>query len=334
MQTNTGRNPVVRAGSVIGRPRILIVEDEAITAMELANQLRDEGYVPSSVCHDAAAAIESGAARRPDLLLADIRLGPGLDGIDAAAEIKATVDVPVVFLTAYSDDATIRRAESVGPHGYVLKPYCGKSLALTLRLALQQHDAEVTLNELLDALPAQRRELSMTLREDVAQSLAGIHYRLSAETAWQDRAQLSSEVTQNVRRLERLACELMAPELTELGAGPAFSELLARRAGRGPVIHWSHRGTSRLSAEQEHPVYALLCSIYECLCRAADLRSAAIELRRDGARARIALKVESTHAIDRLSSQVRFWCRRIGARVELDDGGAARDPLSIVFAIG
>ena len=81
-------------------------------------------------------------ALRPDLILMDIQLGTGMDGIDAAAAIRAQTGIPVVFLTAFASDETLDRAKKVHPYGYVLKPFSDRELRTVLELALYKCTAE------------------------------------------------------------------------------------------------------------------------------------------------------------------------------------------------
>ncbi|MBI3396641.1 MAG: response regulator, partial [Spirochaetia bacterium] len=126
---------------------ILIVEDEPIVALSIQNRLQGLGYRVTGVASSAAEALEHAQVGRPDLVLMDIRLKGGDDGITAAAEIKARHNLPVVFLTAYADDATIARARTVFPAGYILKPFETKELQTTIEIALNRHNLEKKLRE-------------------------------------------------------------------------------------------------------------------------------------------------------------------------------------------
>src|SRR6185295_16527696 len=83
------------------------------------------------------------AADRPDLVLMDIRLKGAVDGIDAAREIQRQLDIPVVFLTAHTDEATVGRATQAHPYGYVRKPFDGPELWAAIEVALHKHRAEI-----------------------------------------------------------------------------------------------------------------------------------------------------------------------------------------------
>ena len=123
------------------RPRILIVEDEIITAMDLAAQLGEMGYLVMDTVTTGHEAIQKAELFRPDLILMDIVLSGELDGINVAEHIQ-DLDIPVVYLSAYTDDSTVERALKTSPYGYLPKPYQIDELYSTLETALQQHKSE------------------------------------------------------------------------------------------------------------------------------------------------------------------------------------------------
>jgi len=118
------------------RPRILLVEDERIVALAMQRCLTRLGYdVVGSASH-ADEAMMLARTVEPDVVLMDIHLRDGADGIETARAIRAERDVPVVFLTAHSDDGTIARAASAGAAGYVIKPYEERELHARIAAAL------------------------------------------------------------------------------------------------------------------------------------------------------------------------------------------------------
>ncbi len=123
----------------MSKAHILIVEDEAITVSALKRELVSLGYeiaATASTTNEALKAIESD---KPDLVLMDITLAGGVNGIVAAVAIRGNFHVPVVFLTAHADDRTMERAVSAGAFGYVLKPYSGAGLKAAIETALHKH---------------------------------------------------------------------------------------------------------------------------------------------------------------------------------------------------
>ena len=109
-------------GGVAAEPaRVLIAEDEILTALHLESLLTRLGYVVVGIAADASRAIRAAEQQRPDLVLMDIRLGAS-DGITAAEEIASRLGIRAVYLTAHNDPATRQRAQVTRPLGWVVKP--------------------------------------------------------------------------------------------------------------------------------------------------------------------------------------------------------------------
>jgi PAS domain S-box-containing protein len=125
--------------------RIFVVEDEAVVALELQDHLRALGY---EVCGHTArgeSALRQIPEVRPDLVLMDINLGEGMSGLDVVERLHAVIDVPVIFLTAYSDAALTERAGRSESFAYIVKPFDPLVLGANIELALVRHDATVAL---------------------------------------------------------------------------------------------------------------------------------------------------------------------------------------------
>ncbi len=120
------------------KAKILVVEDEAIAGLALKEELEGLGYSVPEVLETGEAVVQAVARLRPDLMLMDIRLHGSLDGIEAAYQAKAEFDIPVIYLTAYSDPATLGRAAQTGPDAFLLKPFGERELAANVRLALSR----------------------------------------------------------------------------------------------------------------------------------------------------------------------------------------------------
>jgi len=129
------------------KTKIMIVEDEAIVAEDLSRQLTNLGYDVVATVYSGEEAVEKVREIYPDLVLMDIVLAGRMDGIQAAGKIEAIADIPVVYLTAYSDEKTLGRAKISGPSGYVLKPVKRKQLHVTIELALHKHRIELNLRK-------------------------------------------------------------------------------------------------------------------------------------------------------------------------------------------
>ncbi len=117
---------------------ILIVDDDRTTASIMQLHLNSFGYHVAGIASSAKEAISIARDMEPDLVLMDIRLGEGADGIDAAMAISKYMDVPIVFVTAHSDSKTLRRAKIVNPVGYINKPLRESDLKTTIEFAISQ----------------------------------------------------------------------------------------------------------------------------------------------------------------------------------------------------
>ena len=127
--------------------KILVVEDERIIAMDLQNRLKRLGYAVPAVVSRGEDAISKAAEINPDLVLMDIVLQGALDGIEAAGQIHARLNIPVVYLTAYADEKTLQRAKITEPYGYLLKPFEERDLHTTIEIVLYKHKMEKELQE-------------------------------------------------------------------------------------------------------------------------------------------------------------------------------------------
>jgi AmiR/NasT family two-component response regulator len=122
----------------MNKETILVVEDETIVGFELKEDLERLGYFVPEVLETGEAVVQAVARFRPDLMLVDIRLRGSLDGIEAVYQAKAEFDLPVIYLTAYSDPDTLRRAALTGPDAFLLKPFDERELAANVELALSR----------------------------------------------------------------------------------------------------------------------------------------------------------------------------------------------------
>jgi CheY-like chemotaxis protein len=127
---------------ILNKSRILVVEDEAIVAMVIKRRLKDLGYIVSGVASTGKDAITKVEGTFPDLVLMDIRLKGDMDGIEATKIIKDRFSLPVVYLTAHSDDVTFKKAKETYPDGYILKPFTEKDLSTTIEIALHKFRKE------------------------------------------------------------------------------------------------------------------------------------------------------------------------------------------------
>jgi len=128
--------------------RVLVVEDERLVALDLEERLAKLGYEVSGVVDTGADALSHVRATKVDLILMDIHIRGETDGIQTAATLRQTADVPVVFLTAHADEATLQRAGLTEPFGYVLKPFDERELRATIEMARYRYQAEARLRKM------------------------------------------------------------------------------------------------------------------------------------------------------------------------------------------
>ena len=129
------------------KAHLLIVEDERIVAKDIEYSLKTLGYKVTGIASTGENALQKVKENRPDLVLMDIRLKGGMDGIEAAEKLREEFSIPVVYLTAYADEGTLERAKVTGPFGYILKPFNEKELCSTIEMALYKHRMDQELKE-------------------------------------------------------------------------------------------------------------------------------------------------------------------------------------------
>lgn len=132
--------------------RIMIVEDEGVTAIGIQRSIHDMGYAVTSVEVTGADAVRKATEDRPDLVLMDIALPGEMDGIEAGDLIQKTLHIPTIFLTAYSDRQILERIKSTRPFGYIVKPFNEYELRMAIDIALYKNTMERQLREQNDLL--------------------------------------------------------------------------------------------------------------------------------------------------------------------------------------
>ncbi|PSO47949.1 MAG: response regulator [Cyanobacteria bacterium SW_9_44_58] len=121
--------------------KIFIVEDEFIIAKGLARKLDKLGYQVVGIVSSGEEALIQIQKTTPDLVLMDVLIEGEMDGIETATQLLREFNIPVIYLTAYSDDKTLERAEQSGCYGYILKPFKQRELHATIRMALRKHQS-------------------------------------------------------------------------------------------------------------------------------------------------------------------------------------------------
>ncbi|MDD1774232.1 MAG: methanogen output domain 1-containing protein [Methanobacterium sp.] len=122
--------------------RIMVVEDESILAMLIKRKLQNWGYEVVDWVDTGEDAVKNAEKYEPDLILMDIVLKGDMDGIEAAQRIRENVDIPIIYLTAYSNDEVLKRAQETEPYGYILKPFREGEVNANIKMALYKHNSE------------------------------------------------------------------------------------------------------------------------------------------------------------------------------------------------
>ena len=138
---------------------ILIVEDDGILVAQLQDRLTSLGYTVLGPVDSGEAAIAAVKAQPPDIVLMDIMLAGAMDGITAAGRIQSTADIPIVYLTGYSQDLLLQQAKVTAPYGYLVKPVSERELAATLEMGLYRHTLDRRLRESEEEIRRKAKEL-------------------------------------------------------------------------------------------------------------------------------------------------------------------------------
>lgn len=116
--------------------RILIVEDEALVAMDMATMLSHIGYQVLDPVYSYEEAVKRMDDENPDIVLSDINLGKGKSGIDFAQLVRSKYKLPLIFITSYSDKDTVAKAAVTQPNGYLIKPFSQQDLFASIEVAI------------------------------------------------------------------------------------------------------------------------------------------------------------------------------------------------------
>jgi diguanylate cyclase (GGDEF)-like protein/PAS domain S-box-containing protein len=163
---------------------ILVVEDESVVAMHIEESLEKLGYAVAAVVASGEEAVKKAEETRPDLILMDIVLKGEIDGIDAAGQIREKFNIPVIYLTAYADDAIVHRAKITEPLGYIVKPFNERELKSAIEIAIYKHEMEtklkkmerwlsITLRSIGDGVIATDKEMRVTFINKIAEQMTG-----------------------------------------------------------------------------------------------------------------------------------------------------------------
>ena len=283
----------------VKKARILVVEDEAIVARDIAAQVNALGYECVGIAANAEQAVKLAAKELPGLVLMDVQLSAGGDGITVAATIRARFNLPVVFLTAFAADDVLERAKLTEPFGYILKSFSERELSTTLAMALYKHEAETRLRNttrqlkalsrrVLEVQELERRRVAVELHDELGQSLTAIKINLQLSQRLKDKA-LADINLENIRIVEdalqqvrRLATNLRPSMLDDLGLAAALQWITEQSANRsGFLVTFHHvRAQPRLAADIETACFRIVQEALTNIARHAQAHQVEIRLDR------------------------------------------------------
>jgi len=216
--------------------RVLVVEDESITALDIKSVLIRHGYAVPAVAKSGKDAIEKAAEFDPNLVLMDISLHGEMDGVEAAETIRRRFDRPVIYLTAYADRETTQRARLTEPHGYLLKPFDERELLIAVEMALYRHQMEARLKDSERWLAATLRDIGdAVIATDSEWRIRFMNPRAESLTGWDVNEAIGRELAEILRVSITAGPRPISATPAAAGGGTAQG-VLTSRSGREIAI--------------------------------------------------------------------------------------------------
>ncbi|MDQ7782476.1 MAG: response regulator [Desulfomonilaceae bacterium] len=221
--------------------RILVVEDEAIVAMEIEERLTKLGYIVVGTFSRGEDAVEQVKAMDPDLVLMDIKLAGEMDGVQAASIIRQKYDIPVVYLTAHSDETTLTKALGSIPLGYVVKPFSEVELHATIEVSLKKHQADMQSRDMAQSFGRATGIIGGALiLTDGQGTIRHLNSLAEVMTGWSNTEAVGKPVTEvlvlNRRDSEETTDERCVPRAEDEFVVPAADCVLISREGSETAI--------------------------------------------------------------------------------------------------
>jgi C4-dicarboxylate-specific signal transduction histidine kinase len=221
---------------MMAKKRIMVVEDEGITAMSIKSSLEGMGYSVSSTVFSGEEAVKKAGEDKPDLVLMDIVLDSKMDGIEAAGQIHSRFSIPVVYLTAHSDEKMVKRIKMTEPFGYIVKPFYERELRFVVEIALYKHEMEQRLRKGEKELEKHREHL-VELVEERTSELQNINEKLEQEITDHKLAKAESLRASHLAALGELAAGV-AHEINNPTNGIVnYAQILANQSKEGSQEH-------------------------------------------------------------------------------------------------
>jgi HD-GYP domain-containing protein (c-di-GMP phosphodiesterase class II) len=210
--------------------KILIVEDELVTADSIQVCLIDQGYEVTGIATTGEAALKMADDSPPGLVLMDIRLNGSMDGVETARLLTKRHDVPVIYLTAYTIPDEIKRAATTSPYGYLVKPFEERELISNIEIAVQKHRADRLIRESEKLLRLSNEKLRASLLGIVQAMIAVVEARDPYTAGHQRRvAELTSAMAAAMGLSEdKIEGITLAASIHDLGKISIPSEILSK----------------------------------------------------------------------------------------------------------
>ena len=206
--------------------RILIVEDERITAEDLRDILTDLGYTVTASVSSGAEAIARAEETTPDLALMDIRIKGQMDGTETARILRERFNIPVIYLTAHADSATVARAKDAEPLGYITKPFQEAELHASIEIALHKHREDLKFREKERLLASTLRAVSEgVISLDQNEIITLFNPAAEAWTGWKARDALGKHIDEVLALVDSATGEKVHTPLWRVLAEGALAEL-------------------------------------------------------------------------------------------------------------
>lgn len=130
-----------------GYIKILIVEDERIVALDLKRRLTKLGYQVTGMAASGQKALALVDQDLPNIVLMDIHIQGNMDGVEVASQLQKTHSIPVIYLTAYSEENTLTRARATKPYGYLLKPFSDRELHIIIQVSIERYESDILIKK-------------------------------------------------------------------------------------------------------------------------------------------------------------------------------------------
>ncbi len=206
--------------------RILIVEDERITAEDLRDILTELGYTVTASVSSGADALARAEEMAPDLALMDIRIKGEMDGTETARELRQRFNIPVIYLTAHADTATVSRAKDAEPLGYITKPFQEAELHASIEIALHKHREDVKFRQKEQLLASTLRAVAEgVISLDQTEIVTLLNPAAEAWTGWTSREALGKPVDEVFRLVDSVSGEKLDTPLWRVLAEGVLGEL-------------------------------------------------------------------------------------------------------------